>query len=81
MPFRKFSDTPNDIGFAIDIETNRLARWDGTQFVVIADPAAQPLPEAPAGDGVYALLAVVEKGKATFVWEEQEPTASDGGEE
>lgn len=80
MAFRKLSDTPNDSGLAIDIETNRLARWDGKQFVIIADPSNIPLPEPPKEDGKYVLTVTVDEGEVAYEWEAQEPPES-GGED
>lgn len=80
MAFRKLSDISNDTGLAIDLDTNRLARWDGREFIVIADPAAVPLPDAPTEDGKYVLTVSVEDGAATFEWEAQTPPDAGGGE-
>lgn len=80
MAFRKLSDIPHDIGLAIDLDTNRLARWDGKQLVVIADPDVRSLPETPTEDGKYTLVVAVEDGESTFSWEVATPPIESGGE-
>lgn len=79
MAFRKLSDISNDTGLAIDLDTNRLARWNGKEFIVIADPSNIPLPEPPKEDGKYVLTVTVDEGEVTYEWEAQEPPV-DGGE-
>lgn len=70
MGFKLFSQLPNDCGFAIDIETNQIARWDGTRFVVIADASHVPLPDRPTADGKYYVTATVDDGAVVYGWQE-----------
>lgn len=37
MAFRKLSDLPRDIGLAYDLETEQMARWNGTEFIPIGN--------------------------------------------
>jgi hypothetical protein len=75
MAFKKLSDTPNDTGLAIDVERNRLGRWNGSEFLEIKE-----LPDLPTEDGYYILAVTIESGEPAFSWQEATPPEQNGGE-